>query len=32
MTEEEIKKHETWYNQYFGYTHLTPERDALTTK
>jgi len=36
MTEEEIKRHETWYNQYFGYTHLTPEREcrrgALTTK
>ena len=36
MTEQERKDHETWYRHYFGYSHLTPEREcrrgALTTK
>jgi hypothetical protein len=36
MTEQEIKDHEEWYRHYFGYSHLTPEREcrrgALTTK
>lgn len=36
MTEEEIKRHEKWYKEYFGYSHLTPERackrGALTTE
>jgi len=26
MTEQEIRDHEEWYNYYFGYSHLTPER------
>ena len=36
MTEQQIKNHEDWYEYYFGYRHLTPEREckrgALTTK
>ena len=26
MTEQQIKNHEDWYEHYFGYRHLTPER------
>lgn len=36
MTEEELKRHKEWYQHYFGYSELTPQRacrrGALTTQ